>query len=77
MLEDKKPKKHILKGDEDSDEPLDPILALEWDVLSNDYLLVASKENGLRLLDTENNTTIVRYQLPSKAVYIRALSWLV
>lgn len=75
LIQDKKPKKHILRADSEDDNPLDPIVALEWDILSNDYLLVASNFGGLRLLDTENECTILTYQLPSKAIGIRTLSW--
>lgn len=76
-LNNKKPKKHILRDEniEDNDE-LDPILALEWDVLSNDYILVASKLSGLRLLDSEKDLCISTFQLPSKAIHIRTLAWI-
>lgn len=81
---DKKSKKHVLKVnlddvDKESKEAAtkaDTILALEWDILSSDYLLVARELSGLRLVDVENETTICHYKLPSRALCIKTLSWI-
>ena len=60
---------------EGKDAENNPITALEWDPLSASYLLVASVHGGVRLLDTDNLTTIQRFELPSNAAQVQALTW--
>ncbi len=68
--------KHTLKPDvgEGSDEE-DPVVALEWDPLSVDYLLVANQSYGVRMIDSDSRNTITTFVLPSAAATIRTLAW--
>ncbi|XP_072040937.1 WD repeat-containing protein 17-like [Amphiura filiformis] len=68
--------KHTLKPDvgEGSDEE-DPVVALEWDPLSVDYLLVANQSYGVRMIDSDSRNTITTFVLPSTAASIRTLAW--
>ena len=76
---DKKTKKYILREeDEDGDDKnrVENNFGLEWDLLSDDYLLVASEISGLRLVDVEKECTVCKYYLPSRAIHVRTLSWI-
>ncbi|CAH1267956.1 WDR17 [Branchiostoma lanceolatum] len=71
-----KPQKHVLRPETvDETEEDDPVVALEWDPLSTEYLLVANSHFGVRLLDTEGLTVINTYTLPSAAVSVHTLAW--
>ena len=60
---------------EDADEE-DPVTALEWDPLSTEYLLVVNTYNGIRLLDSDSLSVIMRFQLPSAAAQVHTLAWI-
>lgn len=68
--------KHYFRPEpyEDYDEE-DPVISLEWDPLSVDYLLVANTQGSLRLIDTDSMTIIMNFKLPSSATKIHTLSW--
>lgn len=67
-------KKRILRFSDDN-EIEDPVVILSWDPLSNDYLLVANKVTGLRLIDTNSGSVISTFFLPSRAVSTCCFSW--
>lgn len=68
--------RHIMTPeDEDNDDAKDSVTALEWDPLSTDYLLVANKLFGIRLLDINAKTVITIFQTPTTAAQIQTLSW--
>nr|XP_039264447.1 WD repeat-containing protein 17-like [Styela clava] len=68
-------KRRILKS-ADNDETEDPVVVLSWDPLSNDYLLVANKLTGIRLIDTNSGSVISNFFLPSRAVSTCCFSWI-
>ena len=75
----KKTQKHILRpSDEDdgSDNEEDPVLGLEWDPLSNEYLLVARTYTEITLVDSDAGTVLQRFRLPSAAAKVHALAWI-
>lgn len=53
----------------------EPVTALEWDPLSNDYLLVCNKQFGVRLIDTASISVIMTFQLPSAAAEVQSMDW--
>ncbi|XP_062349592.1 WD repeat-containing protein 17 isoform X5 [Cinclus cinclus] len=71
-----KNQKHVLRPEslEGTDEE-DPVTALEWDPLSNDYLLVANLHNGVRLVDSESLSCITTFSFPSAAASVQCLAW--
>ncbi len=71
-----KPQKHVLRA-ESEDECDDPVQALEWDLLSPDYLLVGTKKKtGIRLIDSQSCAVIMSFKLPSAAAKISGFSWI-
>ena len=69
--------KHVLKPEtEDSDDEDDPVVTLQWDPLSIDYLLVANANTGVRLIDSVSLNLIMAFQLPSAAAKVHTISWL-
>ena len=68
--------RHILRPEElvDTNEE-DPIVALEWDPLSTDYLILVNANNGIRLIDSESLSVITAFQLPSAATTVHTLAW--
>uniref|UniRef100_A0A3P8W9Z8 WD repeat domain 17 n=1 Tax=Cynoglossus semilaevis TaxID=244447 RepID=A0A3P8W9Z8_CYNSE len=68
--------KHVLRPEslEGTDEE-DPVSALEWDLLSTDYLLVSNLHNGIRLVDSEALTCITSFCFPSAAASVQCLAW--
>ncbi|XP_053713186.1 WD repeat-containing protein 17-like isoform X2 [Synchiropus splendidus] len=71
-----KSQKHVLRPEslEGTDEE-DPVSALEWDLLSTDYLLVSNLHNGIRLVDTEALVCITSFCFPSAAASVQCLAW--
>ncbi|XP_012945972.1 WD repeat-containing protein 17, partial [Aplysia californica] len=69
--------KHLFRPEavSESVEDTDPVVALEWDPLSTDYLLVCNHRAGVRLLDVPTQTTIMDFQLPSAASRVQTMSW--
>ena len=67
--------KHILAPELDDDEDVDPITALAWDPLSTEYLLVANRHSGVRLVDITSRTVITTFEPPSTAAQVQTLSW--
>ncbi|XP_052537528.1 WD repeat-containing protein 17 isoform X1 [Tympanuchus pallidicinctus] len=68
--------KHVLRPEplQGADEE-DPVTALEWDPLSNNYLLVANLHNGIQLVDSESAFCLVKFNVPNVAVSVRCLAW--
>ncbi|KAK6173871.1 hypothetical protein SNE40_017251 [Patella caerulea] len=72
-----KSQKHIFQPEpDDDDEEEDPVTSLEWDPLSMEYLLIANKRYGVRLVDTASLNVIMMFQLPSAAAHIQSLAWI-
>uniref|UniRef100_A0A8C4F975 WD repeat domain 17 n=1 Tax=Dicentrarchus labrax TaxID=13489 RepID=A0A8C4F975_DICLA len=71
-----KSQKHVLRPEslEGTDEE-DPVSALEWDLLSTDYLLVSNLHNGIRLVDSEALACITSFCFPSSAASVQCLAW--
>jgi len=71
-----KNQKHVLRPEslKGTDEE-DPVTALEWDPLSNDYLLVANLHNGIQLVDSESLSCITKFNFPSAAASVQCLAW--
>ncbi|XP_032610433.1 WD repeat-containing protein 17 isoform X5 [Hylobates moloch] len=71
-----KNQKHVLRPEslEGTDEE-DPVMALEWDPLSTDYLLVVNLHYGIRLVDSESLSCITTFNLPSAAASVQCLAW--
>ena len=53
----------------------DPVISLQWDNLSTDYLLVTNLNYGIRLIDTENMFVIMKFQSPSAASRTNSVVW--
>ena len=51
-------------------------MALEWDPLSTDYLLMVNTYHGIRLIDTQSLSVISKFQLPSVAAQVHTLAWI-
>ncbi|KAF0037923.1 hypothetical protein F2P81_010797 [Scophthalmus maximus] len=71
-----KSQKHVLRPEslEGTDEE-DPVSALEWDLLSTDYLLVSNLHNGIRLVDSEALNCVTSFCFPSAAASVQCLAW--
>ena len=54
----------------------DPVITLQWDPLSVDYLLVANSSTGVRLVDSVSLSVIMTFQQPSAAAKVSTVSWL-
>jgi WD40 repeat protein len=68
--------RHNLKPDyEEGLTEDDPVISLQWDSLSSDYLLVTNLNHGIRLIDTENMFVIMKFQSPSAASRVNAVVW--
>ncbi|CAG5133469.1 unnamed protein product, partial [Candidula unifasciata] len=72
-----KVQKHVFKPDPatDNDNLSDPVVVLEWDPLSTDYLLICNRLEGIQLVDVPNLKTIMLFQLPSAASNVQTLTW--
>ena len=76
IMPGQKPCKHYLRPESVSGvDDEDPVTCLEWDPLSNDYLLVSNSTNGIRLIDTEAMTVVTSFNLPSAVTKIHTLAW--
>ena len=71
----RKPSKNIFRP-EDLEESECPVKALEWDPLSFDYLLVATTQDGLKLVDVSSESVMMKFQLPSVAIQVFSLTWI-
>lgn len=67
--------RHILAPELDDDDEMDPVMALAWDPLSTEYLLVANKHSGVRLVDVTTRSVITTFLPPSTAAQVQTLSW--
>lgn len=67
--------RHILAPELDEDDEMDPVMALAWDPLSTEYLLVANKHSGVRLVDVTTRSVITTFLPPSTAAQVQTLSW--
>ena len=67
--------KHILAPELDDDDETDPIMALAWDPLSTEYLLIANRYSGVRLVDITTRSVITSFLPPSTAAQVQTLSW--
>ncbi|XP_033115625.1 WD repeat-containing protein 17-like [Anneissia japonica] len=74
---DRRPNKHVLRPENvDGSEDDDPVMDLEWDPLSLDYLLVVHVQCGVRLVDCESLNVITVFQLPNSATAVQTLAWI-
>ncbi|GFS08157.1 WD repeat-containing protein 17, partial [Elysia marginata] len=74
--------KHVFKPDAalsasagDSDDTEDPVVTLEWDPLSSDYLLLCNRIAGVRLVDVPGQSVIMFFTLPSAASRVQTMGW--
>lgn len=68
--------RHNLKPDYVESLPEDdPVISIQWDSLSSDYLLVTNLNHGIRLIDTENMFVIMKFQSPSAASRVNSVVW--
>ncbi|XP_070198103.1 WD repeat-containing protein 17-like [Littorina saxatilis] len=70
-----KPVRHILAPEVEDDDEADPITALAWDPLSTEYLLIANRHCGVRLVDVTTRSVITAFLPPSTAAQVQTLSW--
>nr|XP_054754623.1 WD repeat-containing protein 17-like [Lytechinus pictus] len=71
----KKCSKHVLQPESEDEEEDDPVVALEWDPLSEDYLLVINEQGEMRMIDSVSLNVIVTFVLPSTATSVRTMAW--
>ena len=73
----KKGQKNILRPESlEGTEEEDPVASLEWDPLSDTYILVANNHCGIRLIDSEGLSVITKFVLPSAAVMSHNVAWI-
>ncbi|XP_064637319.1 WD repeat-containing protein 17-like isoform X2 [Lineus longissimus] len=77
FMQGQKCRRHVFRPEslEDSDED-DPVLDIEWDPLSTDYILTANTYTGVRMIDTDSMTVIMTFQTPSVAALINTIAWI-
>ncbi|WAQ98157.1 WDR17-like protein [Mya arenaria] len=71
--------RHELRPEDDEDEDRqveDSVMALTWDPLSTEYLLVSNLISGVRLVDSGSISVIMSFQLPSAAARVKTLAWI-
>ncbi|XP_072171647.1 WD repeat-containing protein 17-like [Diadema setosum] len=68
--------KHVLRPEvaAEYDED-DPVVGLEWDPLSVDYLLVINDQGGIRMVDSEALSVVMTFVLPSTATSVCTMAW--
>ena len=72
-----KTRKHELHLDEEMSSSDDnPVQNMEWDPLSQDYILVTYLQGRMKLIDSNTLTVITQYSLPSAAARVKTLSWI-
>ena len=64
----------MLRSTEEASD-VDPVLALEWDPLSTEYLLVLRRDSGVCLIDSDAVSVIQQFSLPSAAARLHAMRW--
>ncbi|XP_038063248.1 WD repeat-containing protein 17-like [Patiria miniata] len=68
--------KHVMRPEPtNGSEEDDPVIDLEWDPLSDDYLLVANKRLGVRMIDGASRTAFMKFELPSAMATVKTLAW--
>ncbi|XP_022109388.1 WD repeat-containing protein 17-like [Acanthaster planci] len=68
--------RHVVKLEStNSSEEDDPVIDLEWDPLSDDYLLVANRHLGVRLIDGTSRVAFMKFELPSAMATVKTLAW--
>ncbi|KAF6017949.1 WDR17 [Bugula neritina] len=71
-------KKHVSILDEDNEEDNgyeSLVTDIQWDPHSTEYALVSRYQCGLIMMDTNNMSVLMRYSMPSRAVYVQCLAW--
>lgn len=75
-----KPLRSVLQPLESDSASPDPVICLEWDPLSREYLLAAWKQQGVALVDTEGDggqpSVLMSFHLPSVACEVQCLAWI-
>eukprot|EP00057_Strongylocentrotus_purpuratus_P025354 XP_011679828.1 PREDICTED: WD repeat-containing protein 17 [Strongylocentrotus purpuratus] len=71
----KKCSKHVLQPESEDEDEDDPVVALEWDPLSDDYLLVINEQGDMRMIDSVSINVIMTFILPSTASSVRTMAW--
>ncbi|XP_047126670.1 WD repeat-containing protein 17 isoform X1 [Hydra vulgaris] len=72
----KKSAKHVLPTvNFETSYESDPVIDMDWDPLSTEYILVSTKQSGIRLIDSDSHTIIMKYKLPS-SITIRKFCWI-
>lgn len=62
--------------EEDDSETEDSVSSLQWDPLSTDYLIMCNVRAGIRLIDTDSQSVIMKFTPPSAASSICSMSWI-
>lgn len=62
--------------EEDDSETEDSVSSLQWDPLSTDYLIMCNVRAGIRLIDTNSQSVIMKFTPPSAASSICSMSWI-
>ena len=73
-----KPQKQVCLSEEDSSsgDDEDRVTCIEWDPLSVDYLLVATRRCSVRLIEINKLSVVMSFALPSAAAEIQSLAWI-
>ncbi|XP_071786517.1 WD repeat-containing protein 17-like [Asterias amurensis] len=68
--------KHVLRPDStDGSDEDDPVIDLEWDHLSDDYLLIANLRCGVRMVDSESRMCFMKFEMPNAIAAVKTLAW--
>ena len=76
FYQSKKSQKNCLMPENTQENTENIVIAVEWDILSDDYLLVANAMTGARLIDSRSLTAVMQFRLPSTSSHIHTLAWL-
>ncbi|EDV25063.1 uncharacterized protein TRIADDRAFT_25870 [Trichoplax adhaerens] len=76
FYQSRKCQKNCLMPESTQESAENMVISVEWDVLSDDYLLVANAITGARLIDSRSLTVLMQFKLPSSSAHIHTLAWL-
>ena len=51
------------------------MIDLEWDHLSDDYLLIANLRCGVRMVDSESRMCFMKFEMPNAIAAVKTLAW--
>jgi WD repeat-containing protein 17 len=67
--------KHALSAEDPANSNVS-VKSIEWDPLSTDYLLVATAQSTIMLVDSNTASVVMCFELPSAAAETHTLAWL-